>query len=325
MSVRRVLTPLVGVLLVSALAGLVSCTSGGGTAGSANRHGQAVTVSDATGPVTLKAPARRVVALGWAYAEDLLAVGASPVGMSEKAAYSPSVAAGPRPGRQVEDVGNEQQPDIRSITRLRPDLIITAKSRPRSDINQLREIAPVLVFDPNRPDMSGWQEMRATFGAIATAVDRSDQARNVLAQLDASLARARQKLADAGKSHTPSAVAQGYSRLGVPTIRVFTTASLAGDVLTQLGLQNAWRGRPEKDGYVTVDAQELAPVSMADFLYVASTQDNPFVGMLARNAAWTDLDFVKTDRVHALDPRTWLFGGPTSTEYYIDEVVRALS
>lgn len=322
---RRVLTPLVGVLLIGALAGLVSCTGGGGTTGGrASRHG-AVTVSDATGPVTLKAPAKRVVALGWAYTEDLLTVGASPVGMSEKAAYSTSVAAGPRPGRKVEDVGNEQQPDISAIRRLRPDLIITAMSRPRPDINQLRQIAPVLVFDPNRPDMSAWQEMRATFGAIATVVDRADEARYVLAQLDASLAKGRQRLADAGKSRMPSAVAQGYSRLGIPTIRVFTAASLAGDVLTQLGLQNAWRGRPEKDGYVTVDARELGPLSMADFVYVASRGDNPFVGMLAHNAAWTELDFVKTDRVHALDPRTWLFGGPSSTEYYLNGVVRALS
>ena len=43
------------------------------------------------------------------------------------------------------------------------------------------------------------------------------------------------------------------------------------------------------------------------------------------NALWKELDFVKNDRVHDLDPGTWYFGGPFSTAQVAEEIAGALT
>jgi iron complex transport system substrate-binding protein len=276
------------------------------------------------GEVRLDAPARRVVALEWTYAEDLLAVGVTPVGVAEKAGYA-AIAGAPRLPASVRDVGNRETPNLDVIRGLRPDLIVTDRSRPLGRINALRLIAPVLVFDPHRPDMSAWDEMRTTFVELSRAVGRRAQAERVLARLDNAIDRSRETLADLGWSHTPTVVAVGYADRGLPVIRVFCRTSLAGDVLAQLGLQNPWRGRAEPDGLSTVRLADLRGVVMADFLYVPAEADDIVTGTLAASAEWRELDFVEAERVHALRPRTWFFGGPTSVQWAAEEIVRVLT
>lgn len=332
MSVRRVLASVAGLLLAASLVSCSGSTPGGSPTGPRSGTGSGgsakpghLTVSDATGQVRLKTAATRVVAIGWTYAEDLLAVGVVPVGIADKEGYAAWVGAGPRPPAEVEDVGRRESPDIDAIEDLDPDLIITDSARSAGKISQLGQIAPVLTFDPYRADMSAWQEMRTTFAEVAKAVNRSDRAAAVLARLDATLSTGRRTLAEGGKAEMPFALAQGASHLGVPTIRLYTRTSLASEVLERLGLQNAWKGTPDPQGLSSVDVGVLSSVSMADFLYVADRRDDPFTGMVAQYAAWKDLEFVRSARVHALDPRTQLTGGPLSSARQVREVVRALT
>jgi iron complex transport system substrate-binding protein len=46
---------------------------------------------------------------------------------------------------------------------------------------------------------------------------------------------------------------------------------------------------------------------------------------LGLGALWQDLGFVERGEVHALDPGTWFFGGPLSSEQVLDDVVRVLT
>ncbi|WP_026257037.1 ABC transporter substrate-binding protein [Actinopolymorpha alba] len=327
MAVRRVLALLAGVLVATGLAacsGNEPATSGPGGA-STKPAGRTVTVSDAQGTVALKAPAKRVVALEWVYAEDLLAVNVTPVGIADKAGYSKYVGGGARLAPQIRDVGSREMPNINAIQALRPDLIVTDMSRGASNISQLRSVAPVLVFNPYRSDMSAWDEMRTTFLQLSTAVDRSAQAAKVLNRLDATVRVGKQKLSDSGKGDMAFALVQGFSEQGMPVIRIFGSTSLAGETIEQLGLKNDWKGRPDQYGFSTVNVEDLGSVSMADFLYLAAPRDNIFTGTLANNAAWKDLEFVRTSRVHALGQGTWFYGGPLSTMRCVNEVVRALA
>ncbi|REF35219.1 iron-siderophore ABC transporter substrate-binding protein [Thermasporomyces composti] len=279
---------------------------------------------DATGEVRLDGPARRVVALEWTYAENLLAVGVTPVGVAEKAGYA-TIGGAPRMPASVRDVGKRETPDLDVIRALKPDLIVTDRSRPLGRINALRLIAPVLVFDPQRPDMSAWEEMRTTFIELSRAVGRRAQAERVLTRLDQTIDRSRKALADVGWSHTPTVVAISYADRGLPVIRVFARTSLAGDLLARLGLQNPWRGRPEPDGLSTVQVADLRAVAMAEFLYVPVEGDDIVSGTLAATTEWRDLEFVEAKRVRALRPRTWFFGGPVSLQWAAEEIVRALT
>ncbi len=347
-SVRPVRACLVGVLLA---AGLVACSGGGSpapgataspstssTAGASASPASAaararaaraarpkpVTVSDVNGAVRLRAPARRVVALDWTYAEDLLAVGVRPVGVADKAGYAAWVGGGPRLDHATAEVGPRQQPDPAVVRAVRPDLILLGKDESNALAAQMRKIAPVLVFDPYRPDMSAWTEMRTTFTAVARAVGRSDQAAWVLRGLDNTVARNRAKLAAAGAANLPVAIAQGYSVEGVPTIRMFGRTSLAGDLLDHLGLQNDWRGEPDQYGLSTVGPDGLGQVSRADFLYLADRRNDIFTGAMTAGPDWRGLAFVAEKRAHRLGARTWFFGGPLSTRACADALGRAL-
>ncbi|MET9021173.1 iron-siderophore ABC transporter substrate-binding protein [Actinopolymorpha sp. NPDC004070] len=361
-SVRRVRAALAGVLLaVLPAAGLVACSGGGSPApgistssgpsatpsvsatvsasaspASAAARARAaraarvaapkpVTVSDVNGAVRLKAPARRVVALDWTYAEDLLAVGVRPVGVADRAGYAAWVGGGPRLDRTTVEVGPRQQPDPTVVRALRPDLILIGKDETNALVAQMRRIAPVLVFDPYRSDMSAWDEMRTTFVAVARAVGRDDQAAWVLRGLDEAIARNRLKLAAAGAANLPVALAQGYSAEGVPTIRMFGRTSLAGDLVNRLGLQNDWRGEPDQYGLSTVGPADLGQVSSADFLYLADPRNDIFTGAMTDGPDWRGLAFAAEGRVHRLGARTWFFGGPLSTRACADALTRALT
>nr|WP_269091064.1 iron-siderophore ABC transporter substrate-binding protein [Actinopolymorpha cephalotaxi] len=263
--------------------------------------------------------------MDWTYAEDLLAVGVRPVGVADKAGYAAWVGGGPRLDRTTAEVGPRQQPDPTVVRALRPDLILVGKDETNALVAQMRRIAPVLVFDPYRPDMSAWTEMRTTFAAVARAVGRGDQAAWVLRQLDDAIVRDRSKLAAAGAANLPVALAQGYSVEGVPTIRMFGRTSLAGDLLGRLGLQNGWRGEPDQYGLSTVGPADLGQVSSADFLYLADRRNDIFTGAMTDGPAWRGLAFAAEGRVHRLGTRTWFFGGPLSTRACADALVRALS
>nr|WP_272956015.1 iron-siderophore ABC transporter substrate-binding protein [Actinopolymorpha rutila] len=263
--------------------------------------------------------------MDWTYVEDLLAVGVRPVGVADKAGYAAWVGGGPRLDRTTAEVGPRQQPDPTVVRALRPDLILVGKDETNALVAQMRRIAPVLVFDPYRPDMSAWTEMRTTFAAVARAVDRTDLAAWVLRGLDDAIARDRSKLAAAGAANLPVALAQGYSLEGVPTIRMFGRTSLAGDLLGRLGLQNAWRGEPDQYGLSTVGPADLGQVSAADFLYLADRQNDIFTGAMADGPDWQGLAFVAEKRVHRLGERTWFFGGPLSTRACADALARALT
>lgn len=94
-----------------------------------------IVLQDALGEVKLDKPAKRVVALEWTYAEDVLAVGVQPVGVADIENYKKWVNIEPKLDDQVADVGTRQEPSLESIAALEPDLIITATWRMKRSRN----------------------------------------------------------------------------------------------------------------------------------------------------------------------------------------------
>lgn len=285
--------------------------------------GPAVTVTDDRGTQHLDHVAKRVVVLQWSYAEDLLAVGVTPVAVAQVKEYNTWVSAAPLP-KTVKDVGLRQQPSVDAVAGLDPDLIIGDTSGTcGKTLGQFEKIAKVLCFDgTDAKDNYGY--MRKTFTAIATAVGKSAEAKRRLAALDAELAKAKQRLADAGKAGTSFACAQGWTDQGAPVVRMFGPGSLAVAVGDRLGLKNAWHGKTDEWGLTMTDAEGLTKLGDTQFVYVAPV-DNVFTTSLPKNRVWRNLPFVKDKHVHALNGGTWLFGGPLSTAQFADELVQALA
>lgn len=160
----------------------------------ADNKNQAITIKHAEGETKLDKPAKKVVVLEWVYSEDLLALGVQPVGMADIKNYNKWVNTKTKPSKDVVDVGTRQQPNLEEISRLKPDLIITASFRGKAIKNELEQIAPTVMFDPSTSNNDHFAEMTETFKQIAKAVGKEEEGKKVLADMDKAFADAKQKL-----------------------------------------------------------------------------------------------------------------------------------
>lgn len=283
-----------------------------------------ITVETALGKVSLDKPATKVVTLEWTYAEELVALGVTPAGNADNKGYGTWITAeGAALPAQVTDVGNRNEPSLEKIKALQPDLIVIDNERSKANLKQLQAIAPVLSFTyTTKPQLA---TMKKNFTELAKAVGKAEKAAEVNARIDAKAADLKGRLDKAGKSGLKYALAQGFTANGAASIRMLTDDAIAPQVLNLAGLKNGWKGQADAWGMTTVGVEGLTQVEKdATFLYVAADNDNPFTGALAGNAVWKGLGFVKSDKALALDPGTWLFGGPLSAMHVLDETGKAL-
>ncbi|NJQ16504.1 ABC transporter substrate-binding protein [Streptomyces bohaiensis] len=286
--------------------------------------GGTITVETARGQVTLDEPATTVVSLEWTYTEELIALGVQPAGNADNDGYAQWITApGVELAEDTVDVGNRQAPSIEQIRQLEPDLIVVDDGRAQENLPQLQDIAPVLSFEyTTSPQL---ETLRTNFTELAKAVGREEQADEVFAGIEESAADLEERLAAAGLDGTRYAFAQGFTADGTGTARLFTDEALVAQVLELAGLENTWDGEGDAWGMTTVGVEGLTNLEPdIHFLTVADDADSPFTGAFAGNRVWEGLEFVQEDRWHELDPGTWLFGGPVSAEYILDEVGKAL-
>ncbi|MDQ1914908.1 iron-siderophore ABC transporter substrate-binding protein [Paenibacillus sp. GD4] len=286
------------------------------------------TIKHVLGTTDLEAAPKKIVALEWVYAEDLLALGIQPAGVADIAGYKKSVNVKPALEASVVDVGTRQEPNLETIAAIKPDLIIGVSFRHKAIYDKLKGIAPTIMFEPYPPENgpNQYQEMEETFLTIADAVDKKTAAQDVLKKLNDSYAQAGEKLKKAGKNGTEFVLVQGFSSKDVPTIRAFTENSMASQIMGKIGLKNAYKSSKfEAYGFATTNVEALPAVQKANFFYVVTEEDNIFTKQLKDNPVWKGLDFVKENRTYSLGGATWLFGGPISAQVFVDQVTTLLA
>lgn len=316
-------------LLAAALFTLTAC--GTSEAPASDRGGmavaQAVKIVDARNkPLDLKAPATKVVALEWGAAENLVSLGVMPVGVADTKGYTNWVTAA-KLDPSVKDVGTRGEASVDAIVALNPDLVITTTDEAANTIAQIEKATPVLVIR-GADATNAIPQMKANLDLIGQAIGKAEQAKQLNADFDKAVADGKQKIADAGKAGTGFTMADGYKQGSTISIRMYTTGSLLGAVTTELGLKNGWTGAGDKDyGLAQTDLEGLTKLPDGAFLYIANKNDggDVFGGDLAGNAIWKNLPFVKSNQVHRLPDGIWMFGGPKSTEQFIEAAVQAVT
>ncbi len=220
-------------------------------------------------------------------------------------------------------MGTRQEPNLEAISRLNPDLIITASFRHDAIMDDLNSIAPTLAFNPYPEEGKGnqYEEMIDTFTKIAKVMDKEDKAEEVLAQMETAFADSSSEIADAGLENIPFVLTQAYSSQNTPTIRLFTDNGMATIIMEKLGLSNAYKETDwELYGYKQTDIEALQNFQDAHFFYIVQEEDNVFENQLKGNPAWENLDFVKNDRLYQLPGNTWTFGGPLSAITFANQI-----
>ncbi|MEV5029417.1 ABC transporter substrate-binding protein [Paenibacillus sp. LPE1-1-1.1] len=287
-----------------------------------------IVVKDAKGEVTLDKPAQKVVVLEWTFTEDIIALGMQPIGNADNENYKLWVTGEAPLDAGVTDVGLRHEPNLETIASLKPDLIIANTDSHEAIYDQLKGIAPTLIFSLYPPDGQGDQytEMINMFKSIAAAVGKTPEGDKVLADLDQHYADAKTKLAAAGKDGLNYVLTQAFSYQNAATMRLFTDNSLAVQTLDRIGLKNDWKSENfELYGFSTSTVEALPAVQDTNLLYIVQKDDDIFAGALKDNSVWNGLNFVKEKRTYALDSATWVFGGPISSKVIVDQVVNVLT
>lgn len=292
----------------------------------ADNKNQAITIKHAEGETKLDKPAKKVVVLEWVYSEDLLALGVQPVGMADIKNYNKWVNTKTKPSKDVVDVGTRQQPNLEEISRLKPDLIITASFRGKAIKNELEQIAPTVMFDPSTSNNDHFAEMTETFKQISKAVGKEEEGKKVLADMDKAFADAKAKIEKADLKDKNIAMAQAFTAKNVPTFRILTDNSLALQVTKKLGLTNTFEaGKSEPDGFKQTTVESLQSVQDSNFIYIVADEDNIFDTQLKGNPAWEKLKFKKENKMYKLKGDTWIFGGPESATSLATQVADVMT
>ena len=307
---------------------LVGCSSKGeDKAEDKGKAEENITITGVNGEVTLKKPAKKVVVLEWTYAEDLLAVGVQPIGMADIEEYNNWVNIDAELSKDVADVGGRQEPNLEAIAALEPDLIIGTSFRHDGMIADLEKIAPTVIFNPYPEDekMDLYQEMITTFNEIAKVVDKKDEAKQVLADLDKKYEEAKTTIDNAGLKTKDVVLTLAYTGPQAPEVRVFTPNSMASIMLEKIGLNNIHiPDQFELYGSSTYNVEGLAKYEDANYLYIVQADDNIYEKQLKDNAVWKNLNFVKEDRLYDLGGDTWLYGGPLSAETLLNKITSTM-
>lgn len=311
-------------LLAAIMLVLAACSSGEeDTATETEAGGEPVTIQGTNGEVTLDQPAEKVVVLEWTYAEDLLAVGVQPAGMADIESYGDYVNIEPQLDDTVVDVGGRQEPNLEAIAEIDPDLIIGVDFRHTAMLEELERIAPTVIFNPYPEDdsINLYEEMETTFLEIAKAVDKTEEADQVLADLEEKYEESAAEIEAADLKTNDVILTLAYSGPQAPEIRVFTPHSMASIILERIGLNNVHEpDQFEVFGSSTFNVEGLVQYEDANYLYTVPDEDNIYENQLAGNPVWENLNFVQEGRTYDLGPDTWLYGGPLSAETLMDQI-----
>ncbi|WP_073386362.1 ABC transporter substrate-binding protein [Jatrophihabitans endophyticus] len=301
-------------------------TSGGAATSAASGP---ITVTDARGKkITFDKPPTRAVALEWGLIEQVVSVGVQPVGISDVKGYKAWVHAA-TVATSVKDVGQRGEPSTDTIGGLDPDVIFQTEDATAATNKQLERVAPVVVVKNNDPkDPVG--QLRKNIALIGKVLGRDAAATQVTAKLDGAIAAAKQKLAAADLANTPVAISDGYREASAVSLRMYTPTSTWGGLAKAIGLQNQWTtGGDPSYGLAQTDVEGLTKIKNTGtrFLYLQNKADggDVYTDVLAKNAVWKGLPFVKADHVSRLPDGTWPFGGPLSGVQFVERVTDILT
>lgn len=264
------------------------------------------TTAAALAGVVRSAPAApRVVVLDWGLTETLLAMGITPVGVAEVAAYNAAVVA-PLLSPGVPDVGLRLAPSLEWLQALSPDLILINSSQ-ASQRAMLERIAPVHDFAVYTDAGAPLQHSQTVTRALGALCRQADAAEALIADTDATLRACRQRLQTFAQTHDLLARALYIVQFfDARHLGLYGARSLFQDVMTALDVPNAWQGATDYWGIGVGGLDALTATPDAGLLYFeplpAAAQR-----MMQGNRLWQALPAPHAGRVAPLAP-FWGFG-----------------
>lgn len=242
-----------------------------------------------------------IVSLDYGLASTLLALGITPAAIASLADWNRWVVE-PKMPAGVVDLGTTNEINLEILASLTPALILTtpylAPLKPR-----LEAISPVMELTIYAEGGEALKRSVEATWTLAAAIGRQQQAADFLT-------RSEQFFDDcAGRVRKlkPPPLAL-VNLVDQRHARIYGGAGLYQNVMTRIGLRNAWTGPGNFWGFETIDLEQLATLDQTLRLIAFEPLIPPSIlDNLQDSPLWTSLPFVQAGRVSVL-PGTLMFG-----------------
>lgn len=263
--------------------------------------------------------AQRVVSFDLLLTEILLTLQIVPTAVGNIPLYQrlveqPAVPAG------VPDLGPLQEPNLELLQYLAPDLILAA-SWHSTGRQHFERIAPVAWLPTFSTEVAALDHAESLLQQVGQLVGREDVARTAVGATRATLEESRNRLA-------------AYDTRPVFVVRfmedgrhaaIFGGNGMIGDVLSRLGLTNAWTGRTNVWGVTSIGIEQLAAVPDARLIHFdRGAETRRALAQLADSPLWKALPFVRDDQV-IKTPVVYPNGGVLSARRFARQLVQAFA
>ncbi|MGX9290650.1 ABC transporter substrate-binding protein [Bacillus sp. A015] len=273
------------------------------------------TVESAIGSTdNIKEKPKRIVTLYQGATDAAVAMGIKPVGVVESWLETPTYKYLRDDLKDVKIVGQETQPNLEEIEKLKPDLIIASKVRHEQIFDQLQEIAPTVATETVFT-------FKDTVKLMGEALNQQDKSKELLTKWDDRVADFKEK-AKKDIKNWPMNVAVVNFR--ADHARIYQTG-FAGSILTELGFEGPKNIKDKKQDIVTLTDKESIPQMNADVIYYFMDDQDQAVEKAYKewtsHPLWKQLDAVKAKQVHKVDEITWnMAGGIIAANMMLDDI-----
>ncbi|KEP28213.1 ABC transporter substrate-binding protein [Bacillus zhangzhouensis] len=300
-------------LVVLSIVLLAACGSNS-SEGKSDSKEKTRTVESAIGSTEIKGSPKRVVTLYQGATDAAVAMGIKPVGVVESWLETPTYKYLRDDLKDVKIVGQETQPNLEEIEKLKPDLIIASKVRHEQIFDQLKEIAPTVATETVFT-------FKDTVKLMGEALDQQDKSKELLTKWDDRVADFKEK-AKKDIKNWPMNVAVVNFR--ADHARIYQTG-FAGSILTELGFEGPKNIKDKKQDIVTLTDKESIPQMNADVIYYFMDDQDKAVEKAYKewtsHPLWKQLDAVKAKQVHKVDEITWnMAGGIIAANMMLDDI-----
>jgi len=261
----------------------------------ASAFASAVTVKDAKGEFTLDKPPSRVVALEYSFVDALAQVGVSPVGVADDNKVDRILPQVREKIAAWQSVGTRSQPSLEVIASLKPDLIIADPSRHTAVFEELKKIAPTVMFDSRH---ESYQENLETAQKIGDLVGKSSEMKAKINEHNDYIANIAKNLGVQGKK-----ASFGTSR--EDKFNIQNDNGYVGSFLTTLGFAPTKLNSDQ--AFVEINLEQLV-MEKPEYLFIAHYRDESIARKWEAEPLWKAIPAVTANHVYSVDSDMWARG-----------------
>lgn len=259
----------------------------------------------------------RLVAIDWAAADTLLALGIVPLAVSDVQTYRQWLP-GSAP-KEMLDLGSRAEPNMELIASLKPDAILISNWQ-GNFAEQLQRVAPTLAVTIIAPGADPLQNSQTELFRLAKLHGREEQATAYLASFNAGLSRRAAEISAIGMPP----VFVGVLHENGSQLFLYGEGSWVHSLLRRMGLRNALSRPTSAFGNALVDLAELAASPDAILLHLdQGDRTRRAARLLGRSTLWRNLPMVRAGNVCPIAP-FYPLGGLLSVERAVGVIADAV-